>query len=281
MSARLAFLCSFLAIAQTAALGQNGSHVPDAAMAEKIRESARTYLEDLSRLTCIENTRQTISVAGVTLSENREDSCDTRQYKLWGAQAITLAAASNALGRSRRRGGATSSSAANLSEQLTDASLEANSQFLEAVIHPATRADFRWVRSVTLNGQTVSVFSFAVPASEGYVLVGRKRTVRAPYKGLLYADPLTGAVIRAALKCFDIPRGFDYTGADLTLDFKPFDVGGSTMGLPSHSLVHLWMVSGEAANEANYRSYRVADFSTDSVIKFDAEPAPPAPKGAP
>ncbi len=237
--------------------------IPDpAALIGKIQEQARAYIEDLSRLTCIVKTRQTVSIAGVTVSEMREDSCDTTQYKLFAVQSLSLAGGS-AYDPARRRGGTTS----DWRERLTDASLESNSGFL--VVMPHT--DFRWLRMDTLNGRKVSVFAFHVPASEGFALVDAKRTMRVPYKGLLYADPVTGAFIRMALTCVDIPRGSEFTGADLTLEFQSFDIGGGRAVLPSHSLVHFQMDKGVATNEADYRSYRLASFSANTEIRFGDE----------
>lgn len=242
-------------------------------MIGKIRESARTYIADLARLTCIESTRQTISVPGVTLSETREDSCDTKQYKLFAAQTIALARNPVGYDASRRPRSAPPSDSASspLSDRFKDASLEASSEFLEAVINPDKQADFHGVRSKTLNGHEVAVFSFDVPVSDGYVLVDRKRIVRVPYQGQLYADPVTGALIRAELRGVHIPRGLEYVGVDLTLDFKPFDVSGRSIDLPSHSRAHFQMAWGEATNEADYRTYRLAEFTSDSQIQFDTE----------
>ncbi len=255
----------FLTLMAGSAFGQNSS---DVAMVAKIRDHARTYLRELTRLTCIEDTRQTISVPGVTSSETRQDRCDTRQYKLFAVQAVKLAGAPAGYNRSRRPG----ASASDFSERLTDASLEANSAFFAAIVDPKSHADFRRVRADTLSGRQVLVFSFDVPASEGYVLVDGNRTVRAPYKGLIYADHVTGALVRASIKCVDIPRGSEYTGAELTLDFASFDVGGRSIDLPSHTVVRFQMDRGSAINEATYSSYHIADFSTDSAIRFDAEP---------
>jgi hypothetical protein len=233
-----------------------------AALIGRIQEQARIYIEDLSRLTCIAKTRQTVSVAGVTLSEMREDSCDTKQYKLFSVQSLSLAGGS-AYDPAEHRGRTTS----DWRERLTAASLESSSEFLLVLPH----TDFRWLRMDTLNGRRVSVFFFHVPASEGFALPDATRTVRVPYNGLLYTDPVTGAFIRVALTCLDIPRDSGYTGADLTLEFQSFDVGGGSVGLPSHSLVHFQMVRGRATNEADYSSYRLASFSANAEITFGDE----------
>ena len=237
-----------------------------AALIGKIQEQARTYIEDLSRLTCIETTRQTVSIARFKLSETREDSCDTKQYKLFALQSLSLAGGPG-YDPARGRGATTT----DWRERLTESSLESNSTFLLAMAKPQALTDLRWLRMDTLNGRTVSVFSFHVPASQGFGLADSKRTMRVPYKGLLYADPVTGAFIRVAPTCMDIPRDSEYTGADLTLEFRSFNIGGRSAGLPSHSPIHFRMVRGQATNEADYRSYQLASFSSNAEIKFGDE----------
>lgn len=53
-----------------------------------IRDRVRTCLDQMPRITCIERTRQTIRIAGAELTETREDSCDTHQYKLFAVQSM-------------------------------------------------------------------------------------------------------------------------------------------------------------------------------------------------
>lgn len=94
-----------------------------------------------------------------------------------------------------------------------------------------------------------------------------------PYRGILFADPATGAFIPVALTCVDIPRDSEYTGADLTLEFRPFNIGGRSVVLASHSVVHFRMVGGQATNEADYSSYRLATFHANAEITFGDEVA--------
>lgn len=255
------------------ALGQNAASddQPDRAAAiQQIREQARTYIQDVPRLTCTLDTRQTISIRDFALSESREDSCDTQQYKLFAVQAVTLAEGPASV-RNRSRRAVDDSASSDWRDRLAPASLESISAFLAAIVDPQTHAEFTWSRMDALKGRRVSVFSFHVPASDGYALVDTNRTVRVPYQGLLYADALTGALIRVEMKCVNIPSNSEYTGAEFALDFKPFTVGGRMLPLPFHSVVHFQMTRGQATNEADYRSYSL--FSTDSEINFDADAA--------
>lgn len=226
---------------------------------EKIRGSARAYVDELGRLTCTEDTRQTVRTAGVIWTERREDGCDTTEYKLFAVQAVGIAGPKVNVKRA----------SADWPERLREASLGTATGFLASLADPNIDADLRWVQMATLKGRTVSAVSFHMPAADGYLLADSKRTVRVPYTGLVYADPETGAFVRVRIWCVDIPRDMEYEGAEVAIDFKVFLINGRLVDLPSHSVVRFRMEHGDATNEADYNGYRLADFSTDSAIQFD------------
>jgi hypothetical protein len=149
--------------------------------------------------------------------------------------------------------------------------------FLGQTIDPSAGTDFRWERWATQKGRRLYVFAFRVPQAKGYGLVESKRTLIVAYKGLLYADPQNGAVLRVEMQC-DIPKDSEYKELELILDFKPADVAGREFVLPFHYRLHSYKeVSGVAArvvmsetlNEADFKAYR--RFGADSSITFEKE----------
>jgi hypothetical protein len=142
---------------------------------------------------------------------------------------------------------------------------------------PAAGTDFHYERLATQQGRRTYVFSFRVPQAKGYGLVESERTLYVAYKGLLYADPQTGAVLRIEMQC-EIPKGSEYRDLDLTLDFRPADVAGREFTLPFHYHLHSRKevaaspavarstAVSETINEADYKAYR--RFSAESNIKF-------------
>jgi hypothetical protein len=230
-----------------------------------IRDRVRTYLDELPQVTCIERTRQTISVAGSELTETREDSCDTRQYKLFAVQSMA--------GLGRHKEPNTRVAAPEWRDRLKEASLDQSTGFLAVLVDPHADAGFRRLRMSKLNGRAVWAYAFYAAMPEGYLLADSSGSVRIPFKGLLYADAATSALVRVKIQCVDIPRQSEYVGADVTVDFGSFDVNGRMVELPAHSLIRFQMKDGDAANEADYRGYRLADFGVDSQIRFVDEPA--------
>lgn len=145
-----------------------------------------------------------------------------------------------------------------------------------------TGADIRWARAATRNGEKVNVFAYRVPEKKGYGLVEKTGTRRVPYKGLIYADAETGAVVRIELDC-EIPKDSEYQELEIALDYKPTGVGGREFLLPSHYRLHSLREGASANknlpreerrfiqenNETDYKSYR--KFEADTNVTFGGE----------
>lgn len=229
-----------------------------------IRDKIRTWLDQLPRITCIERTRQTIRMAGVESSETREDNCDTHQYKLYSVQTPGLLGGKYDESNKKR-------AAPDWREQLKDASLEASTGFLAALVDPRADVGLRWVRAGWAKDRAVSLYAFQAAMPEGFLLAGTTGSVRVPFKGLLYADAATGALAWVEIQCIGIPRESEYIGAEVTVAFGSFDVAGRELNLPAHSRVRFRMKQGDTTNEAEYSAYRLAEFGTDTQIRFGDE----------
>jgi hypothetical protein len=142
---------------------------------------------------------------------------------------------------------------------------------LRNTFDPRAAADFRWERSATRDGRKVYVFAFRVPETRGYGLVESRGTIRVPYKGQIFADARTGAVMRVEMEC-EIPVDSEYKRLELTLDYKPAEVAGREFILPVHFHMRtrralFATVINETVNEADYTDYR--RFDADSSVSFD------------
>ena len=216
----------------------------------RIRQNVRTYLDHLPRITCTETTRQSVRFTGSESTETREDSCDTHVYKLLSLQSAGI------------RGGRTH-------ERLNDASLETSTGFLAALVDPTTDAGVHWLSK--WNGRTVAVYTFHAATPQGFLLADSNGSFRVPFKGLIYADAVTAALVRVEMQCMDIPRQSEYIDADVTVEFSSFNVEGRAIDLPAHSRVHFRMRQGEAINEADYSAYRLSEFGANTRITFADE----------
>jgi VWFA-related protein len=247
-----------------------GAPAPDSAEAlRRVRENVRAYLDQLPRITCTERTRQTIRIAGAEGSETREDSCDTHQYKLYSVQTLGLLGGNLPRGKSDEPN--KKPTAPDWREQLKDASLGATTAFLAALVDPRADAGLRWVRAGRANGRAVSLYAFQVAMPQGFLLTDATGSIRVPFKGLLYADAATGALVWMEIQCIGIPRESEYIGAEVTVHFGSFDVAGRELNLPVRGRVRFRLKQGDTTNEAEYSAYRIAEFGANSNIKFEDE----------
>jgi hypothetical protein len=138
---------------------------------------------------------------------------------------------------------------------------------LDQIFEPQTETSFAWDRTTKLNGHRTNVFAFRVPQARGYGLVEARRTIIAAYRGFVYADELSNAVMRIQMHCIDLPDDSDFKSVELTLDYKPTRVAGQEFILPSHYLLRARKVDGDLLNEADYKSYR--RFGSNATIEFD------------
>jgi len=185
-------------IAQTAA--------EQAAALQAIREYALNYTKNLPNYTCTQTTRETITGAG----DHRQLRSDTIEEQIGFIDKKELrkvarinGRAASPEGRDQRRNASSRGEFGNL---------------LDLIFDPETRADLKFERVATLNGRRVFVFAYRVPQSRGYGLVETRRTVQTAFKGFVYADYETKAVVRIEMKCIDIPGNSAYeAGAEAGL----------------------------------------------------------------
>lgn len=138
------------------------------------------------------------------------------------------------------------------------------------IFAPETEAEFQWDHWATLRGKRMYVFAFHVPKSRsGFTIYAQsvRETITAGYRGLMYADRDTYAVMRYKFECEDIPVTFPIHEVNLDVNYDNVEIAGHTYVLPlrtdlksSESRYMTW-------NEASFHLYR--KFGTESTITFD------------
>lgn len=146
---------------------------------------------------------------------------------------------------------------------------------LAHIFDPETGTDFDWARWATLRGKRMYVFSFSVPKSAGYSMYHgeSKREYTSAYKGLIYADHDSKAVMRIYMQCIDIPPDYPIKSVEITLDYEPTKIGEETYVLPFHFELDSTDTKAIIKNEADYKLYR--KFGAEATISFgDSDPVP-------
>lgn len=248
---RTTICCAAILLAGSG-LGQTSAPPDPAAALKAVREHALSYTKRLPNYTCSQITKETILPPG---SENliEEQLSFTGDREIRKVTRINGRKASPE-GRDQLMGTPSRGEFGNL---------------LETIFDPQSGTDIRFDRMATRNGRRVYVFAFTVPRSSGYFLTEAKRRIRVPYKGVVYADAETNAVLRIEMRCVNIPTGSEYVGAGVTLDYKPASIAGQTFILPAHSMTVYQMTRGMETNDSDYKAYR--KFSADETVTFEGE----------
>jgi hypothetical protein len=145
---------------------------------------------------------------------------------------------------------------------------------LAHIFDPESGTEFDWDHWATLRGKRMYVFAFHVPKSAGYSMYHgeSKREYTSAYKGLIYADRETKAVMRIKMECIDIPKDYPIKTVGITLDYAPTKIGEETYTLPFHFELDSTDTMAVIKNEADYKLYR--KFGAEATITFDTEPVP-------
>jgi hypothetical protein len=153
---------------------------------------------------------------------------------------------------------------------------------MEEIFDPGRAAQFGWDRWQTLNGIRMAVFSYQVVlASSRYAVCclsvahppGKptQENVKAGHRGLVFADPQSGAVMRLILIAAGFDRDVDTIAAGHVLEYGEVAIGAGRYLLPLRSIAYVRLGPYESRDEIEYRNYR--KFSSNAEINFAEEDA--------
>ena len=143
------------------------------------------------------------------------------------------------------------------------------------IFDPESGAEFHWDHWATLRGKPMYVFAYAVPQAKGYSMYHgeSKREYTSAYKGLIYAEIQSKAVMRITMETAGIPADFPIHEVTITLDYNPTKIAEQEYVLPYHFELNSKEVKAETTNRADYRMYQ--KFGAEASITFgDIEPIP-------
>jgi hypothetical protein len=146
---------------------------------------------------------------------------------------------------------------------------------LSHIFDPDTGAEFDWDHWATLRGKRMYVFAFRVPKSAGYSMYHgeTKREYISAYKGMIYADRDSKAVMRIKMDCVGIPADYAIKEVGITLDYTPTKIADQEFVLPFHFELNSTDSKAVVKNEADYKLYR--KFGAEATITFsETDPVP-------
>jgi hypothetical protein len=237
--------------------------IEQAAAMAAIKDYALNYTKNLPNYMCIQTTRRKIhpTVSGYIPYGDviREELSFVDHKESYKVQMINSQAVANV--EHNQLGGAIS-----------------NGEFgtmLAHIFDPETGTEFDWDHWATLRGRRMYVFGFQVPKSAGYSMIygEERRQYTSAYKGLIYADRDSKAVMRIKMDCVGIPSDYPIKTVGITLDYEPTKIGEESYVLPFHFELDSTDTKAIVKNEADYKLYR--KFGAEATITFgETEPVP-------
>ncbi len=225
---------------------------------EEARSNALAYSKRLPDFICLQLTRRYVDPTGLELDWFKYDELKARltfferheEYKVISVNERLTNVPYESLG------GATSTG-------------EFGSM-LEQLFAESTRAELAWDRHSAVQGRPVHVFRFRVPQKRSQWLVSfqRRQEVIAGYRGFVYVDKETGAVLRMTATTEDLPRDFPIQEARSSLEYGFAKIAERDYLLPLRATVRMREGKMLTRNEVEFRLYR--KFSAEASIAFDA-----------
>ena len=121
----------------------------------------------------------------------------------------------------------------------------------------------------TLRGKRTYVFSYRISSANSDYTIDwqRQQHIIIGYRGLVYVDKDTHAVLRITMEAVDIPTSFPVQQASTILDYDYVKIGDRESLLPLKAEVRMRHDKYLTKNVKEFRLYR--KFSADTKLTFD------------
>jgi hypothetical protein len=229
---------------------------------DEIKQYALTYTENLPNFICLQVTRRFVDL---NLSDHYRliDTVNAQLSYTEGKENYRLVSINNHYTNTSM-------------EQLGGAvSVGEFGSLMKGIFDSKSEAEFGWDHWGTLRGKRMAAFNYFIDSGHSTYSIEYQREQRiiTAYRGLIYADPDTGAIFRITFVAVDIPSSFPVKEAAETLDYDDVDISGQPYICPLKADLRMRAGRERTKNEIEFRLYR--RFGTESNIVYDAQaPAP-------
>jgi len=136
---------------------------------------------------------------------------------------------------------------------------------MRRIFLPTTKTTFTWKQMAKLQGRSVYVFAYSVPAEAGTRVKAAlsNREIVASYGGLIYVEAETKVILRITVSV-QLPRNFPIRAIRQIVDYTPVTIAGDSYSLPSHAEFRIRDESSEYINKIDFKNYH--KFGTESTV---------------
>jgi hypothetical protein len=226
---------------------------------DTVRQYANEYSRKLPNFICTQVTRRFVDPAGLEFWQAQDTITSKLSYFEQKEDYKIIFVNNRSVNTTMARlGGATSTG-------------EFGSMMKE-IFDPVTRARFDWERWATLRGKRMHVFAYRVPqeTSQWSIVYEKTHAIKPAYRGLIYVDKQTLAVMRITLEADNLPYSFPVQQAMTTLDYEFQSISGADYVLPLKAVMRMRAGKMLVKNEVEFRNYN--RFGAEATITFTPEP---------
>lgn len=237
--------------------------VEQAKIIDEARDYALNYTKQLPNFICVQVTRRDFDPSGTGNNWYHADTITARlSYNGFENYEVILHNNQPVTNASMRQFGGTTSEG------------EFGSMMKE-IFEPETHTEFSWDHWGKLRGHKTYVFAYDVQQqySKYHVEADGVEAIIPAYRGLLYIDEDSKAVVKIVMTPHDMPSTFPIKEITSTLDYDLETVGDTQYMLPLKSVLTSKRDRQMTKNDIEFRLYR--KFGTESTIKFETpDPLP-------
>lgn len=221
----------------------------------QVREYATDYSKKLPNFICTQVTRRYVDPSGLEFWQ-QQDVVTAKLSYFEQKEDYKIVLVNNHLVNTTqdRLGGATSTG-------------EFGSMLRE-LFQPSTKAEFEWERWATLRGKRMHVYSYRVPqaTSKWHIQYEKTQDVVTAYRGLIYVDKNTLAIMRMTAEAQDLPFSFPVQQALSILDYEWSSIAGTEYILPLKATMRMRTGKVLIKNDVEFRMYN--RFGAEATITY-------------
>jgi hypothetical protein len=132
---------------------------------------------------------------------------------------------------------------------------------------PKVESSFEWVRSDTLDGRRMEVYSLEVPQyASQLAFTGVEGRIVVGFHGLLFADAATAQVMRLEIQA-DLPADYPVEAASVEVDYRAVAIADQQFFLPARAVVEARILGRLSRNETEVVRYQ--KYAAETKLKFD------------
>ncbi len=135
-----------------------------------------------------------------------------------------------------------------------------------------------WSHWEIYGGSRVAVFRYWVDSVHSDFLLGwccsssgESKSVISAYKGLIFVDAASGAIVRLTRQASHIPPSFPTRRDDTVVEYRPVDIGGKRWICPAKSVTVTDTFTFDARNPAQLNVHCLNEVLYTNYRKFEAE----------